>query len=86
MEKEINSITTVTFQFDDDEVIALHKAIEVVQEIANTITDYDGEYLNPDAALKCGWDKIHRDDLVKVVAQLTYLLEVVDGTEGAEIW
>ena len=86
MEKEINSITTVTFQFDEEEVKAIDKTIEVVQEIVDTMLDYNGEYLNPDAALKCGWDKIHREELAKMVSQLTYLLDVVDGTEGTEIW
>lgn len=57
-----------------------------MREIADTITNWGGEYLDPDAVLDCGWDTISRDDLVKLSTQLTYLLDVVDGTEGAEIY
>lgn len=85
MEKEINTKVSVTFQFDDKEVAALRKTIEVVQEIASTITDHDGEYLDPDAVLDCGWDKISRNDLVELATQLGYLLDAVDGVEGIEI-
>lgn len=85
MKKEINSKVSVTFQFDDDEVAALRKTIEIIHEIVGTITDYNGEYLDPDAVLDCGWDKISRNDLAELARQLGYILEVIDGTEGVEI-
>lgn len=85
MEKEINSKVSVTFQFDDDEVAALRKTIEIIHEIAGTITDYNGEYLDPDAVLGRGWDKISRNDLAELTIRLRYILNVIDGTEGVEI-
>ena len=86
MDKEINSKITVTIQLNDAEMEALKKSIEVVNGIADTITEYKGEYLDPDHTLNCGWDSISRNSLVEVAAQLGYILEVVDGTEDCEIF
>lgn len=86
MEKEINSKTTVTFQLNNEEMEALKKSIEVVNGIADTITEYKGEYLDPDNSLNCGWDSIGRDNLIEVATRLRYILEVIDGTEDCEIF